>query len=36
MRELQQQADEIILKYPESPWRQSLRDIFDYIISRDK
>ncbi len=36
MRELQQQADDIIRKYPESPWRQSLRDIFDYIISRDK
>ena len=36
MRELQQRADEIILTYPDTPWRRSFRDIFDYIISRDK
>lgn len=36
MRRLQQEADRIIMQYPDTPWRQSFRDIFDYIISRDK
>lgn len=36
MRDLQARADKIICGYPDSSWRQSFRDIFDYIISRDK
>lgn len=36
MREMQQQADGIILAMPESPSREAFRSIFDYIISRDR
>ncbi len=36
MREMQQQADTIISVYPDSHWKQSFRDLFEYIISRDK
>ncbi len=36
MRQMQTQASELIASYPESPWKQSFVDIFDFIISRDK
>ena len=36
MRGMQQEADHLIESYPESHWKQSLRDIFAYIIDRDK
>lgn len=36
MRELQQQAEEIISVYADNEWRRCFADIFDYIISRDK
>lgn len=36
MRRLQEEADVIIMRYPDSPWRRSFRDIFSYIIDRDK
>lgn len=36
MSRLRTQADSILEHYPDSLWRQSFRDIFDYIISRDK
>lgn len=36
MRRLQQEADKIIEHYPDTLWTRSFRDIFDYIISRDK
>ncbi|MDE7380847.1 MAG: polyprenyl synthetase family protein [Muribaculaceae bacterium] len=36
MREMQQKADAIIATYPDSEWKDSFREIFDYIISRDK
>lgn len=36
MRRLQRQAEEIIAPYPESEWKKSFREIFDYIISRDR
>ena len=35
MREMQQHADTIIMRYPETKWRECFRDIFDFIISRD-
>jgi len=35
MEELQQQADSIILKYPDNEARCRFREIFSYIISRD-
>lgn len=36
MRELQERADAILQRYPDSLWRQSFSDIFEYIIRRDK
>ncbi len=36
MRAMQQEADHLIESYPDSHWKQSLRDIFAYIIDRDK
>lgn len=36
MARMQTQAMKIILSYPDSEWRQSLIDIFDFIISRSK
>ena len=36
MRAMQQEADHLIESYPDSRWKQSLRDIFAYIIDRDK
>lgn len=34
MRQIQQQAEELIAAYPDSEWKQSFREIFDYIIER--
>lgn len=36
MREMQTQADRLIAPYPDSEWKQAFRDIFEYIISRDR
>lgn len=36
MRDMQTEADSFIDVYPDSMWKQSLRDIFEYIISRHK
>lgn len=35
MRGLQSRADEIIARYPDSEWKDSFRELFDFIISRD-
>ncbi len=35
MRRMQQEAAPLLLSYPDTIWRRSLSDIFDYIISRD-
>lgn len=36
MRTMQREADSIISEYPESEAKESFRQIFEYIISRDK
>lgn len=36
MREMQREADRLLDVYPDSQWKQSLRDIFSYIIERDR
>lgn len=36
MRKMQKDADAILDCYPDSEWKLSLRDLFDYIIARDK
>ncbi len=36
MRGMLQDADHLLDVYPDSHWKQSLRDIFNYIIERDK
>ncbi len=36
MRAMQGEAEKLIAPYPDSEWKQSFRDIFEYIISRDK
>ncbi len=36
MRRMQKEADALLAPYPDSPWKTSLRDIFTYIITRDK
>jgi len=35
MHDMQTEAESILSVYPESSWKQSFRDIFAYIISRD-
>lgn len=35
MHKMQEEADKIILQYPETEWRECFRDIFDFIISRN-
>ncbi len=35
MREMQQRGEGIIAEYPDSEWKDSFREIFEYIISRD-
>lgn len=36
MREMQSQADRLLNSYPDSEWKETFRQLFDYIISRDK
>ena len=36
MRRMQQEADVILEQYPDTEARRSFRDIFEYIISRNK
>lgn len=36
MRSLERRADAIIMRYPESKWREAFREIFNYIIERDR
>ena len=36
MRQMQKEADEIIAPLPDSESKESFREIFDYIISRDR
>ena len=36
MREMQTEADKLIDRYPDSQWKEIFRQLFDYIISRDK
>ena len=36
MRRMQKEADEIIAPLPDSESKESFREIFDYIISRDR
>lgn len=34
MREMQQQGEELLARYPDSPAKENFREIFDFIISR--
>ena len=36
MREMQAEADKLLEVYPPSEWKEIFRQLFDYIISRDK
>lgn len=36
MREFEREADKILEKYPDSIWKTSFRDLFEYIIGRDR
>lgn len=36
MREMQTEADRLLDVYPDSEWKEAFRQLFDYIISRDK
>lgn len=36
MREMQAEADRLLEKYPDSEWKETFRQLFEYIISRDK
>ena len=36
MRRMQKEADAIIDRFPDSPSKTAFRDIFEFIISRDK
>lgn len=36
MREMQQEADKLLDAYPDSEWKEVFRELFEYIISRDK
>ena len=36
MRRMQEEAGEVIARYPDSQWKRSFIDIFDFIISRDR
>ena len=36
MREMQAEADKLLDVYPDSDWKNTFRELFDYIISRDK
>lgn len=36
MREMQEKADLLLNTYPDSEWKTTFRDLFDYVITRDK
>ena len=36
MRTLQQEAEVYLNEYPDSKWKEAFRNLFDYIISRDR
>lgn len=36
MRELEKRADSLLDVYPDSEWKTAFRELFDYIISRDR
>lgn len=36
MRDMQIEAEKLLEVYPESEWKETFRQLFDYIISRDK
>lgn len=36
MRQMQKEADKLLQAYPDSEWKETFRQLFDYIISRDK
>ena len=36
MRDFQAEADRLLEVYPDSVWKETFRQLFDYIISRDK
>ena len=36
MREMQEEAKTLLDRYPDSEWKTTFLDLFDYIISRDK
>ena len=36
MRDMQMEAELLLAAYPNSEWKQSFRDLFEYIIARDK
>ncbi|MCH5234849.1 MAG: polyprenyl synthetase family protein [Muribaculaceae bacterium] len=36
MREMQTEAEKLLEKYPDSEWKETFLQLFDYIISRDK
>lgn len=36
MREIQESAGRLLEVYPDSEWKQTFRDLFEYIISRDR
>ena len=35
MRIIQKEADKILLQYPDSEWKDALKEIFEFIISRN-
>ena len=36
MRQMENEAENLLASYPENHWKQSFRDLFDYIIARHK
>lgn len=36
MRDLEKEADSLLAAYPDSEWKTTFKDLFDYIISRDR
>lgn len=36
MREMEKEADSLLDAYPDSEWKTAFKELFDYIISRDK
>ena len=36
MKEIETEADRLLTSYPDSIWKDTFRDLFDYVITRDK